>query len=338
MNNVNVTILNTKDELLSFPLDQSIYLEFSEAVEDTQLKSCICLIRNLNGQGLFNISDKYNQSIGYVREKFDLEDINIEVISTSPTFKIKVTPLSTLAPGFNYTLFIDKKLSSEFLVVDKIVSKSKSNITVDIKNPSNINHTLEIISNPVLTSTSNIIKININSGSQSKTEVLNLKVKKSLVFENVIYNFEDSVYALGEKFEILTISPKTLEESLFINIKASLTEDIKAIKDSTDSTRLDYNNILDYYQSKESEIIEEGLKADIEYKGINVFYIKLPNTVKAQDIDIDNLEFKVDQAFDNYLLSTYSLYDTTKSYNYTITVESDNTLKVIVTEVTGPTP
>ena len=51
---INTLVLNTEQELKSFPLNQSIKIKFSEQVEDSQLASCIALIRNLSETGLFN--------------------------------------------------------------------------------------------------------------------------------------------------------------------------------------------------------------------------------------------------------------------------------------------
>ena len=109
---MKITILNTIGELKSFPLTQTIKVSFEKAVEDSQLIDCITLIRLPSETGLFNISETYNQSIGYIREKFDIEEVKFTYqVEPDNSFTVFIKPVRPLSPGFEYLLFVDKKLS-----------------------------------------------------------------------------------------------------------------------------------------------------------------------------------------------------------------------------------
>lgn len=69
-NNLQITVKNKESELNSFPIDQSLVLEFSEAVEDSYLDSHINLVQALDSGSLIHIGDTYNQNVGLVKENF----------------------------------------------------------------------------------------------------------------------------------------------------------------------------------------------------------------------------------------------------------------------------
>lgn len=196
---MQITALNSTEELKSFPINQSIRLKFEKAVEDSLLESRLSLIRLPNQTGLFNISETYNQSIGYIREKFDIEETTITSELVDGSFIVVVKPVKPLSPGFEYVLFIDKTLSEEYLSISKTVSKSNSNISVDLSN--NISPTelqIEIISEPFISSTNNIVKILLKDlvGSTSKQYTLDLKKTTKLVYGDLTVNFISQVYVL----------------------------------------------------------------------------------------------------------------------------------------------
>ena len=110
---MQITALNSTEELKSFPINQSIRLKFEKAVEDSLLESRLSLIRLPNQTGLFNISETYNQSIGYIREKFDIEETTITSGLVNGSFIVVVKPVKPLSPGFEYVLFIDKTISPD---------------------------------------------------------------------------------------------------------------------------------------------------------------------------------------------------------------------------------
>lgn len=327
---MNVTVLNTKEELKSFPLNQVIKIKFEKQVEDSQLKACISLIRNVNQTGLFNISETYNQSIGYIREKFDVEDILITTETVDSAFVVSVKPVKPLSPGFEYTLFIDKSLSSEYISITKPVSKSKSTIKVDVSNQNPFDISLEILSEPLITSTTNLIKILLKDNVKGTNKQINLdlKTKNFTKYEDITITFDSPIYALGEKFEILGIGYEPLTENLFTTLRASLTEDIKPLQpDATfgSLTNEDLKKFLDNNEKKE-------VKNKKQLITNNKILITLGDGLSTSDLDFTNLSYKTSEAFGMYTLSSLELYDENKEYEIEHEVVDESSFYLTIKE------
>lgn len=330
---MQITALNSTEELKSFPINQSIRLKFEKAVEDSLLESRLSLIRLPNQTGLFNISETYNQSIGYIREKFDIEETTITSELVNGSFIVVVKPVKPLSPGFEYVLFIDKTLSEEYLSISKTVSKSNSNISVDLSN--NISPTelqIEIISEPFISSTNNIVKILLKDlvGSTSKQYTLDLKKTTKLVYGDLTVNFISQVYVLGEKFNILSIVGTELPSNFYLKLKASITESIKPIESDAEFGSISNKDLYDFF-NKQSNNDNLTLTTTIVNNG--KIRIKLPDNITTSDLDFDNLTHSYEEAFNMYTLNLLELYDDSKVYEIVHNIEDEKTFTLTVKEV-----
>ena len=330
---MQITALNSTEELKSFPINQSIRLKFEKAVEDSLLESRLSLIRLPNQTGLFNISETYNQSIGYIREKFDIEETTITSELVDGSFIVVVKPVKPLSPGFEYVLFIDKTLSEEYLSISKTVSKSNSNISVDLSN--NISPTelqIEIISEPFISSTNNIVKILLKDlvGSTSKQYTLDLKKTTKLVYGDLTVNFISQVYVLGEKFNILSIGGTELPSNFYLKLKASITESIKPIEADAEFGSISNKDLYDFF-NKQSNNDNLTLTTTIINNG--KIRIKLPDNITTSDLDFDNLTHSYEEAFNMYTLNLLELYDDSKVYEIVHNIEDEKTFTLTVKEV-----
>ena len=330
---MQITALNSTEELKSFPINQSIQLKFEKAVEDSLLESRLSLIRLPNQTGLFNISETYNQSIGYIREKFDIEETTITSELVNGSFIVVVKPVKPLSPGFEYVLFIDKTLSEEYLSISKTVSKSNSNISVDLSN--NISPTelqIEIISEPFISSTNNIVKILLKDlvGSTSKQYTLDLKKTTKLVYGDLTVNFISQVYVLGEKFNILSIVGTELPSNFYLKLKASITESIKPIESDAEFGSISNKDLYDFF-NKQSNNDNLTLTTTIVTNG--KIRIKLPDNITTSDLDFDNLTHSYEEAFNMYTLNLLELYDDSKVYEIVHNIEDEKTFTLTVKEV-----
>lgn len=330
---MQITALNSTEELKSFPINQSIRLKFEKAVEDSLLESRLSLIRLPNQTGLFNISETYNQSIGYIREKFDIEETTITSELVDGSFIVVVKPVKPLSPGFEYVLFIDKTLSEEYLSISKTVSKSNSNISVDLSN--NISPTelqIEIISEPFISSTNNIVKILLKDlvGSTSKQYTLDLKKTTKLVYGDLTVNFISQVYVLGEKFNILSIGGTELPSNFYLKLKASITESIKPIESDAEFGSISNKDLYDFF-NKQSNNDNLTLTTTIVNNG--KIRIKLPDNITTSDLDFDNLTHSYEEAFNMYTLNLLELYDDSKIYKIVHNIEDEKTFTLTVKEV-----
>ena len=330
---MQITALNSTEELKSFPINQSIRLKFEKAVEDSLLESRLSLIRLPNQTGLFNISETYNQSIGYIREKFDIEETTITSELVDGSFIVVVKPVKPLSPGFEYVLFIDKTLSEEYLSISKTVSKSNSNISVDLSN--NISPTelqIEIISEPFISTTNNIVKILLKDlvGSTSKQYTLDLKKTTKLVYGDLTVNFISQVYVLGEKFNILSIGGTELPSNFYLKLKASITESIKPIESDAEFGSISNKDLYDFF-NKQSNNDNLTLTTTIVNNG--KIRIKLPDNITTSDLDFDNLTHSYEEAFNMYTLNLLELYDDSKVYEIVHNIEDEKTFTLTVKEV-----
>lgn len=330
---MQITALNSTEELKSFPINQSIRLKFEKAVEDSLLESRLSLIRLPNQTGLFNISETYNQSIGYIREKFDIEETTITSELVGGSFIVVVKPVKPLSPGFEYVLFIDKTLSEEYLSISKTVSKSNSNISVDLSN--NISPTelqIEIISEPFISSTNNIVKILLKDlvSSTSKQYTLDLKKTTKLMYGDLTVNFVSQVYVLGEKFNILSIGGTELPSNFYLKLKASITESIKPIEADAEFGSISNKDLYDFF-NKQSNNDNITLTTTIVNNG--KIRIKLPDNLTIADLDFDNLTHSYEEAFNMYTLNLLELYDDSKVYEIVHNIEDEKTFTLTVKEV-----
>ena len=330
---MQITALNSTEELKSFPINQSIRLKFEKAVEDSLLESRLSLIRLPNQTGLFNISETYNQSIGYIREKFDIEETTITSELVGGSFIVVVKPVKPLSPGFEYVLFIDKTLSEEYLSISKTVSKSNSNISVDLSN--NISPTelhIEIISEPFISSTNNIVKILLKDlvGSTSKQYTLDLKKTTKLVYGDLTVNFISQVYVLGEKFNILSIGGTELPSNFYLKLKASITESIKPIESDAEFGSISNKDLYDFFNKQSNN---DNLTLTTTTVNNGKIRIKLPDNITTSDLDFDNLTHSYEEAFNMYTLNLLELYDDSKVYEIVHNIEDEKTFTLTVKEV-----
>lgn len=329
---MNVTVLNTKEELKSFPLNQVIKIKFEKQVEDSQLKACISLIRNVNQTGLFNISETYNQSIGYIREKFDVENILITSESVDGAFIVSVKPVKPLSPGFEYTLFIDKSLSSEYISITKPVSKSKSTIKVDVSNQNPFDISLEILSEPLITSTTNLIKILLKDDVKGTNKQINLdlKTKNFTKYEDITITFDSPIYALGEKFSILGVGYEPLSENLFTILRASLTEDVKPLQPDNTFGSITNEDLKNFFTNGGS--VKKEIKNKKQLITNNKILITLGEGITTSDLDFVNISYKTSEAFGMYTLSSLELYDENKEYEIEHEIVDESSFYLTVKE------
>ena len=330
---MQITALNSTEELKSFPINQSIKLKFDKIVEDSLLESRLSLIRLPSQTGLFNISETYNQSIGYIREKFDIEETTITSELVDGSFIVVVKPVKPLSPGFEYILFIDKTLSEEYLSISKTVSKSNSNISVDLSN--NISSTeldVEIISEPFISSTNNIVKVLIKDlvDGSSKQYTLDLKKSIKLTHGDLVLNFSSPVYVLGEKFNILSVGSTELPSNFYLKLKAAITESIKPIEPDSQFTSISNKDLYDFFNKQNTNDIS-SLTTNIVNNG--KIRVKLGSDLTTDDLDFDSMSYSAEEAFNMYTLSSLELYDPSKVYEVTHEVEDEKTFTITVKEI-----
>ena len=355
MNYTKIRIVNFEEELRSFPLEQEIILESSVLLEDSLLKNKITLLREVPEYGLLNTADLYNYNIGYVKESFTTIPLLLRSYEKDSKFYVECKPERPLHPNSVYALFIDKDLSSEFISVDKLVSKGPSNLeilsldnvlTITPLNPED-SITLEVISEPFISPTSNIVKfiLKINDVT-NKTFTINAKSDKNILsFLGLNVKVLDTAFGLGEKFQIkVQPSVAPLEHNYILTIKTALTADIKPIDNLVPSQKVTNEDILNFYTQtevttqtdsdtinfKDSSWMLKELR--IEYLGYNKFILHL-DKLEASDFKLDLIEFREFPAYNKYDLELLNLYSEEQSYNIITEILDNKTILFILEEI-----
>ena len=344
-NYLKITVENPVEELNSFPITQNIKLISSEVLEDSLLSSKITLLRNVKEQGLLNNSDLYNYNIGYVKDKFST--IPIKVILEEN--RITVDPVEPLHTGSEYTLFLDKNLSKEYLSIEKTVSKGPGQLELILDDHateelSSNEYKLKVISDPLITSKNNIVKLQLYvNGVKDRVFTVDAKSSKNTVnFYGFTVKVLDTAYGRDEEFEIRTQDAKIqLEDNLVVNISTVLNSEIKPVDNANVSKPLSQQDILDFYKTKTEEdsqnlntLTQEELDNDIrlEYVSYNKVLLHL-NKLNVEQLDFKNMDVMEFPAYNRYDLECLELYDCKQQFCIDYKLIDDKTVLLEFKEI-----
>lgn len=322
--NLEITIQNTKDELHSFPIDQSIFLGFSERVEDSLLESHIFIVQGLDSRDLLHIGDNYNQNIGIVKETFREIPVSIEVETETP-FIVKVTPKAPLTPGYSYTVLVKDSLPTEYISADKVVSYCDSYINV-LRGDLEGEFLLTVLEDSKLTPNSSLVTISI----EGMTKTLDLYKNKNIVLDTLKLELEfpSKIYLEGESFNIIVLGKTDYTSSTTFPFKTSPTKHIKPI--NSNNKKISEKDIVDFNNSLNKNLVQsKDTTCTITTTGYNTFNITLSNPV-SDKVDIDNISFTTTEAFGMYTLESLGLYSRDKIYKLTVDIVDEYTLGVTV--------
>lgn len=314
MRRLEIVVENAVDELLSFPLEQSIRLLTSEPLEDSSIESKITLLRNITEQGILNHADLYNYNIGYVKEKFSTVPLDITIQEN----RVTVKPKEVLHPGSSYTLFLDKNISREFISIEKTVSKgpSKLELVSHLDGETLKVYKLKVVSDPLITAKNNIVKLQLTvDGSVDKTFTVDAKsVKNTITFYGFVVKVLDTAYGRDEEFTItMQDSRVNLKENLVVNINTVLNTEIKPADNASVSQGLSQQDILDYYNKSapvESTLTQADIDKDVrlEYVGYNKAILHL-DKLTVDQLDFQSMEVLEFPAYNRYDLEEKGLYN-----------------------------
>lgn len=336
---IKLSLLNSEDEVRSFPLTQTILLKSTEELELSGITENISLLREPTEQGLLNTSELYNYNIGYIKETFDLQDVTVSQVQDEGFYKLLIKPTTILKPSSSYILFIDKNLSSEKVSIVKTVSKGPSYLELEEYSRLNGDYTIKVVSSSSITSTFNITKFQVTTPTET-LRATNVNAKSStnfLEFEGIKVRVPDKPFGEGEEFQItFKEGSSNLPDNLVVSLYTASTESIKPVEPEDSSHAISNQDILDYYKQKNKvSSVGSGLDLSaqgweekefyVEYLDSHTFILKL-NTLVADDIDLENISFRALPAFNRSDLQQLSLYDRSKEYSITHEVMDEKTI------------
>lgn len=327
-NNLQIKLLNTKDEMDSFPINHSLSLEFSESVEDSFLSSYIFLVQGMDSPALIHVGDTYNQNIGIVKESFNNVEIQTTVTSRDP-FVVKVTPIKPLTPGYSYTLLVKGDLPNEFMSITKVVSHSSSNIELLGSDKQNEEAVLIFNEDSDYTNNKHIIDITLNNVRQS----FDISKKKEIDFQGYKLKFTSPLYLEGESFNILVMDKTSTTTTYTVSLITSPSKNVKPIDPSANIklTEEDLVNFNDGIVSTTEQINIETTQS-ITYTGYNSFILSFNKDI-VEKLDFANMVKRVREAFGMYTLSSMGLYGADKEYTVEFTVLDTKSVEFFIKEV-----
>lgn len=321
---MSIQLLNSKAELASFPIQQSLRLAVPFSVESSSLEDSIFLFRLVSENPLVSLSEPYSYTLGYVKETFDLLPMNFTVEENNGQSTITCVPLKPLNVTSRYCLYVSKNLSERFINVNKIVSKSTSGISVKTLKwlDNSYSSTLKVKETSKLIDGKNIVKFSVDG----QEVTLDVRVANTIDTQEFRIFLQDSIYIKDEEF------------SIEIGLRSNLVEDFQYVFETVDSktitplplneasTSISNADILNFYQNLNNQKKETVVNKSPTYVGVNSFYIELPEGyVLDRNTDIIT---KLGVAFNNYILKDIGLYK--EGIKYILEVEEDTFDNVII--------
>lgn len=352
MTTLNIKVINPIEELKSFPLNQHIYLSLSEEVETSLIENNIVLIRVQKDVAALQASDLYNTNIGHIKETYSTVPLRITQEIKDSSIRLICDPVAPLSPASDYLLFLDKNISKEFIEIKKVVSKGPSSLTLqniflDVDEVVENTYSLKVISSPSITSTANIIKFQLYvNGNIDKVFTINAKSPKNKIqFNGVRIEVPDVAFALEEEFNINVKSRRqSLPENFILTLRTSNSTEVKELLNIQPSHAIDYQDVINYYESLEhhpesdvggidfNKACWEKEEFSIQYLDDNSFILKL-NTLTADQLDLDKIEFRQLPAYNRGDLKTINKYFPHIKYKLEYEVLDDKSVLFIAEEV-----
>jgi hypothetical protein len=324
---MSIKLLNTEQELKSFPITQKFTLECSSDIDLTDVVNTIFLVNTTRRDSLLNLSEPRNFNLALAKDTYGTVPIKIEKTTSGVGCTLTVSPLDPLSLSSSYILYIDKQLSEPFTEVVKTQSKSSSEVLVEpgtYLNPGNKVYTVKLLTTSSFTSTGHTVKIEVTSGSEITTKLLNLNKVNYIELKDSKLIFPSKAYVSGEEFSV-TLYNRTvfLDESLAYEISTAGSSSITPLPLEQHSTTVSNQDVIDFYNSVTSFTPVTEVKYILTYLSTNSFQLVLNSVVTKSDIDISNMKISVSAAFNNYLLSSMGLYDPELKYTVKILWDED---------------
>lgn len=315
---MDIKIINSDKELLSFPITQSISLSLSERIDVNTLQNHIILFRLLPNNNLVSLVEPYSYTLGYIKETFNTVDVTFKLEQRTTDFLLTVTPTKPLFLDSEYALYVTRNIVEANSKVTKTISKSKSTLqTIVTGNVLDRTIEVEVLKTSVISNGSNVVEFKIDGNSYT----LNLAQNTAVTLNNVKYIFENTVYLIGEKFNVLIDNVGDVRtEDVLYKFKTAPSESIKPLEHQTPSTGIDTQAILNFYQQASSTPPTVILTP--KYINPNLFAITLPEGYKLDKTKCIDVAM-IREAFNNYLLSSMGLYDNTHKYSIYIFQEGN---------------
>lgn len=328
---LKITVINPKEELLSFPITQHITLEFSEKLDESLLHN-IFIVEDLDLPRLMHIGDTYNQNIGLVKESFKPLEVKYSIEKEEP-FTVSIYPLLPLTPSQKYTLLVKDQITDYRITSKKTNSQSDSNIS--LVKIDNLQEDTELVLKILEDSEYINDKHSITFQLKGKKHTLILS-KNLLKVGEYTFKFDSDYYVKDEEFSFkVSDNESKLYSSFLVPFKCSTSKNVKPFTDSNNKIT---NQDIEKFNSENnsSTATENTDKKELSYtiktSGYNSFLV-LFNKDIVDELDTEEVYIETREAFNMYTLTNLGLYDPFKKYRTKLEKVDSKTIEVFVNEV-----
>jgi hypothetical protein len=336
-----VDIKNNMHQLNALPIEESVFVLFSEKPDPEQVKKYVSLFRIDSESTWPSVGDPNYSQILYSKEKFGNVEYDFEIVADADKFSLQIDPIEKLYTNSRYVLFVQKGLSPQYYATQKLVARGNSSISVQTKGTEALVD--ESVYEILITATSllepgkHTIRFDLYKDSQA---ILTNYALDILSFEARI-NLNDNTYIVfnnkypfinTERFRVTLDSASRLINSKTQEIQTHIDADVIKAEDNP-SGRIEYADILNFY--KDNVFIQQPepiptspttLTASVAYKTLSSFVVTFNRDISTYNLNTSSFEFSFSEAFDNYLLKNIAKYSENNKYvitykligNYTV--------------------
>lgn len=347
-----VQILNTEEELLSFPVEGSIRLSLTKRPDLTDSKDNIRIVRvdDVDDTRIPRMSDKHIRSIGDLRsDRFQSIEVDTKVEVDGDNFTLFIKPKETLIPNADYYVMISSDMTDSYYEITKPTNFGPSQITVS-KNDDSVGAAstflLEITSDSVLSAGSHLVGMSILKDGVQIISESSLSVIDSLVDIGsgmFITLDQNTPFLTGEQFQIVTQELQRLPETYIQKFTTMIVSDVIQPAPEVISKKLSQDQIISFYEDNAwgrrldsghpTQAVLAGAQASIgnelitsEFRYPDTITIDCKAPVDISTVTLTSLNIELSEAFGNYMLSDMGMYD--PEAQYVINVKVVNTTKL----------
>jgi len=360
-----IEVLNTPEELKSFPVEGTINILFSGKPNPVGIGEYAYIIRHDNDMdvNLPNVADYAIREVGYVQvDRYDKVESTVTFTeeTVDESWILSFTPKEALITNAAYYLVLSKYLVPEYYEIVKTISYGPSSIAIETGQSATsevADWTIQIITESVLSQGSHVIEFSVLKDGSSYAPLISLNIRHATfpLSEDVNIAFSPDIpFLVDETFTISTTDFTGIEDTLLQNIETNIHADIIPPSEEIQSERIENADIVKFYedngwtqrtqdQTEEPEqpvIPGEPIVNDISSSFIHPSTIIIDCGAEISPYSLIDSVFNIDisYAFNNFVLPEMGYYNEDAQYVIYYSIVDKNFIKLETQENTELVP
>ena len=359
-------VLNTPEELKSFPLEGTINILFKGKPNPVGIDAYAYFIRHDSDTdvNMPGTADNAIREVGYVQvDRYD--QIDSTTVFTEETVDeswiLSFTPKEALVTNAAYYLVLSKYLIPEYYETNKTISYGPSGIDIQTEQSATsevADWTIQIITESVLSAGSHIIEFSVleDGASYAPSVSLDIRHENYILSEGTEVVFSPDIpFLVGETFTISTVDFTGLDDTLIQNIETGIHSDIIQPSEEIQSERINNADIVKFYEDNgwtqrvcdsDEEVPTEPANPgdpivnDVTFSYIhpNIMMIDCGAEISPYSLIDSVFNIELGYAFNNFVLSEMGYYNEDAQYVIYYSIIDKNFIKLETQENTELVP